>query len=84
MSALTYEENNMDEEQKKAFGIDDTMSVVFVESKNESRKGQDTDISFYDVFDASGALIAKCEIRESMGIYPPHKTHTELRKSAPN
>ncbi|WP_309911883.1 hypothetical protein [Caballeronia sp. LZ035] len=74
----------MNEEHKKALGIDDTMSVTYTGSKNENRKGQDNDIEFYDVFDASGALIAKCEVRESMGIYPPHKKTTELRKFAPN
>lgn len=74
----------MNEEQKKELGIDETMRVVFVKSKNESRKGEDTDIDFYDVFDASGKLVAQCEVRESMGIYPPHKKTTSLRKSTPN
>jgi hypothetical protein len=74
----------MDAEHKKALGIDDTMNVVYTGSKNENRKGQDTDIYFYDVFDASGSLVAKCEVRDSMGIYPPHKKTTELRKLGPD
>ncbi|MBJ9675236.1 hypothetical protein [Burkholderia gladioli] len=70
----------MEAEHKKALGIDDTMTVVQTGSKNQSRKGQDTDITSYDVFDSGGALIATCEVHESMSIYPPHGKHTSYNK----
>ncbi|WP_125477682.1 hypothetical protein [Caballeronia terrestris] len=56
------------------------MSIVYTRSKNENRKGHDTDIEFYDVLDASGALIAKCDT----SIHPPQRRRTELRKFAPD
>ena len=68
------------DEYKKEFGIEDTMKVVRTGSKNESRKGQDTDIDSYDVFDVNGKLLFKCEVRESIGIYPPNKKSVECRK----
>ncbi|MDN7684065.1 hypothetical protein [Burkholderia cenocepacia] len=73
----------MDAQLRKEFGLDETVNVVYTGSRNESRKGEDTDITSYDVFDVSGQLIAKCEVRESMGIYPPHKKRTVYRKYSP-
>jgi hypothetical protein len=73
----------MDAEHMKEFGIEPDMKVIHTGSENTNRKGQDTDIDRYDVFDAAGKLIFKCEVHESMGIYPPHKKSTSYRKSLP-
>ena len=64
----------------KHFGITSEMKVVYMGWQNTNRKGQDIDIARYDVLDADGTLIFRCEIHESMGIYPPH---TSYRKFSP-
>ncbi|MBN3807142.1 hypothetical protein GXB81_29495 [Paraburkholderia sp. Ac-20336] len=70
----------MEAEHMKALGLDHTMKIVQTSFKNQSRKSQDTDITEYDVFDAQDKLIAKCEVRESISIYPPHDKHTAYGK----
>lgn len=73
----------MDADHRKALGIDDLMTVVHTDFKNQSRKGEDTDIDYYDVFAPDGTLIAKCEIHEAMGVYPPHNKRTIYKKYSP-
>ena len=49
-------------------------------SRNESRKGQDTDIYEYDEINPEGELVARYVIRDSMSIYPPQTTTTLFSK----
>lgn len=36
------------------------------------RKGQDTDLYFYDEVNVVGEVVASYEVSDSTGIYPPH------------
>lgn len=44
----------------------------------QMRKGEDYESYFYDVVDASGAVISSHEVRESTSMYPPFGTKVYL------
>lgn len=72
----------MEAVHKQKLGIADSDKVVTTGSKSEVRKGQDTDIWTYDIFDAGDVLIARAEVRDSMSIYPPFGKHLSCTKYA--
>lgn len=59
---------------KEKLGIPKINEFVRTSSKNEQRKGRDTDIYGYDEKNANGEVIAKYIVRDSMSIYPPQST----------
>ncbi|EPO0014281.1 MULTISPECIES: hypothetical protein [Vibrio diabolicus subgroup] len=59
---------------KEKLGIPQEHELVRTSSKNEQRKGRDTDIYGYDEITADGEIIAKYVVRDSMSIYPPQST----------
>ena len=54
---------------KEKLGIPDMHDFVNINTRNEVRKGRDTDIYEYEEKDEDGNLIAKYMVRESMSIY---------------
>lgn len=70
----------MSEEHRKLIGIPDEHQLVYTKSKNEQRKGRDTDFDYYDELDAQGNLVAQYEVKESMSIYPPFGTTKSFTK----
>ena len=54
---------------KEKLGIPDSHEFVNINTKNEVRKGRDTDIYEYEEKDEDGILIAKYTVRESMSIH---------------
>jgi hypothetical protein len=60
------------DEHKKKLGIPDANHLVETDTKWEQRKGQDTDIYWYDEVDGTGTVVAKYVVRHSTSIYPPH------------
>lgn len=56
---------------KEKLGIPEEHEFARTSSKNEQRKGRDTDIYCYDEKDTDGDIIAKYVVRDSMSIYPP-------------
>ncbi len=56
------------------------MSFVRTSSKNEARKGRDTDIYGYDEKDSSGNFVASYVVSDSMSIYPPQSTIVSFEK----
>lgn len=65
---------------KDQLGIPAEHEFVQTSSRNEQRKGRDTDIYDYDEKDENGNLIAKYTIRESMSIYPPQTNTISYKK----
>lgn len=45
-----------------------------------SRKGQDTDIYYFDVVDSDGSLVSSHEVHDSTSVYPPHGRTIRLEK----
>jgi hypothetical protein len=65
---------------KEKLGIPDDHEFVRTSSKNESRKGWDTDIYGYDEKDSSGNFVASYVVRDGMCIYPPQNTVVSFEK----
>lgn len=65
---------------KDKLGIPHNHELLRTNSKNEQRKGRDTDIYSYDELDDKGELIAKYVVRDSMSIYPPQSTTVSFIK----
>ncbi|ABV88233.1 hypothetical protein [Shewanella pealeana] len=65
---------------KEKLGIPDEHEFIQTNSKNEARKGRDTDIYSYDEKDSSGKLVGSYVIRDSMSIYPPQSTIVSFEK----
>jgi len=47
-----------------------------------SRKGQDTDIYWYDELNTAGEVVASYEVTDSMSVYPPFNRHISVSKSS--
>lgn len=70
----------MDELTRQIFGIDDTMKIVRTGGRNQNRRGDDTDIDYYQVSAADGTLLWKCEVHESISMFPPQRKSTSYKK----
>ena len=73
----------MRQEHREALGIDESMTVRYVGRDNVRTSVEDIDISYYEVFDTTGVLVAKCQIYDSMGTYPPHSRLFKYKKFSP-
>ena len=73
----------MRQEHREALGIDESKTVRYVGRHNVRNSIEDIDISYYDVFNTTGALLAKCQIYDSMGVYPPHSRLFKYKKFSP-
>ncbi|WP_256665311.1 hypothetical protein [Pseudomonas sp. SLFW] len=47
-----------------------------------ARKGEDTDIYWYDELNADGEVIATYEVTDSMSVYPPFGRRINVSRSA--
>jgi len=69
-------------ELAKKIGIPESHRLVLTDSKwKGARKGRDTDVSYFDEIDESGAVISSYVVEESMSTYPPFKTSVTWQKA---
>jgi len=59
---------------KERLKIPENHNLVQTSSKNEQRKGRDTDIYDFDELNEDNEVIAKYVVRDSISIYPPQTT----------
>lgn len=55
-------------------------SLIKTKTDWEQKKGQDTDIYWYDEVDPDGKVIARYIVKDSTGIYPPFKRSITFEK----
>lgn len=58
---------------KKTLNISDAHTLSKTDLQRSERKGQDTDIYYYDEIDVNGNVVAKYVVRDSTCIYPPQQ-----------
>jgi hypothetical protein len=56
---------------REQLGIDPTFIIKKTGDRRDVRKGQDSDVDSYDVFNLDGQLVAQYEILDSTSMYPP-------------
>ena len=74
----------MEDLYRKKLGIAESAIVKKTDDAREMKKGEDTDIYRYDVFDSSGTLTKKIEIRESTSMYPPFSNSVTFKEYSPS
>lgn len=70
----------MEQSYRDQVGIDPESSVKKTGDRREVRKGQDADITSYDVLDATGQTVAQYDIVDSTSIYPPFDRTVSYRR----
>ena len=65
---------------KHELGIPANHSLIQTDTKWEQRKGQDTDIYWYDETNEEGKVVAKYIVRDSTCIHPPQKRNITYDK----
>ena len=49
-----------------------------------ARKGQDTDVYYYDEVNEAGEVVASYEVTDSMSTYPPFQSRISVEKLKPS
>lgn len=73
----------MKDDIRNKLGIDPTHTVRSTGGRSEKRRGQDNDISCYDVIDPEGKTVAQYELHDSMSIYPPFSKTLYFYRTTP-
>ncbi len=73
----------MRQEHREALGIDASLTVRYVGCDRVRTSVEDIEISYFDVLNKAGVLLAKCHIYDSMGIHPPYSRRFRYRKFSP-
>jgi len=65
---------------KEKLGILNEHSLKQTNSEWKQKKGQDTDITWYDEVDVDDNIVASYIVRDSTSIYPPFSKRVEFEK----
>lgn len=70
----------MEQTYREQLGIDPAFVVTKTGDRRDVRKGQDSDVESFDVFNSDGQLVAQYEILDSTSMYPPCSRTVNYRK----